>query len=224
MTTTPETTIPVVRSLPGPGEYMCGLTYAGRLLWHSDQDANRIWAIDPRFGEVVRELECKRVRADLTHRDGLLCQIGGRPKRIVLIDPGTGEITGRQEVLPPSGRLTGIESTADGMWMCLRDPAVLQLRDHATMTVRREIPVEGWPSGLTCVNQVVVYAEFDTGLVRAVDTRTGEIIGAVRVEGRPTGMAWDGYSIWYCDFDARRFKAIRVEDVVNSSRWQVPRQ
>lgn len=218
MTTAPAT-IPVVRSLPSPGAYMCGLTWSGGLLWHSDQDAGRIWAVDPRYGDVERELECSRVRADLTYHDGLLCQVGGRPKRIVLVDPESGEVVGTKPVEPSSGRLCGIEMTAAGMWMCLREPAVLQLRDFETMTVQREMPIVGTPSGLTCVNRTVVYAEFETGLVRAVDTTTGLIAGTARVEGRPTGMAWDGYSLWYCDFAARRFKAIRLDDVLHGDRW-----
>ncbi|MFI9005784.1 YncE family protein [Actinosynnema sp. NPDC053489] len=211
---TAPTTIPVVRSLPSPGDYLCGLTWFDRLLWQSDQDAGRIWAVEPGFGEVVRELECDRVRADLTHHDGLLCQVGGRPKRLVLVDPATGGVVGTKAVTPSNGRLCGVEATAEGVWMCLRAPAVLQLRDFETMTVLREIPVEGSPSGLTAVNRTAVYAEFDTGLVRAVDTRTGRITGTARVEGAPTGMAWDGYSLWYCDFRARRLKAIRLDDVL----------
>lgn len=212
---TAPTTIPVVRSLPAPGHYLCGLTWADGLLWHSDQDAGKIWAIHPGFGEVVRELACDRVRADLTHHDGVLCQVGDRPKRIVLVDPATGEVVGTKPVKPSNGRLCGVETSGEGMWMCLRAPAVLQLRDFETMTVLREVPIVGSPSGLTVVNRTVVYGEFDTGLVRAVDTRTGRVVGTAQVEGAPTGMAWDGYSLWYCDFRARRFKAIRLDDVLH---------
>lgn len=211
---TAPTTIPVVRSLPSPGSYLCGLTWFDGLLWQSDQDAGWIWAIEPGFGEVVRELACDRVRADLTHHDGVLWQVGDRPKRIVRVDPRTGDVVGTTAVNPPSGRLCGTEASADGLWMCLRGPAVVQLRDFGTMTVQREIPVEGSPSGLTVVNRTVVYADFEAGLVRAVDTRTGRIVGTARVEGAPTGMAWDGYSLWYCDFRARRLKAIRLDDVL----------
>ncbi|MFD0204386.1 MULTISPECIES: PQQ-binding-like beta-propeller repeat protein [Saccharothrix] len=212
---TAPTTIPVVRSLPSPGSYLCGLTWLDGLLWQSDQDAGRIWAIEPGFGEVVRELRCDRVRADLTDHDGVLWQVGDRPKRIVRVDPRTGEVVGTTAVNPPSGRLCGTETSADGLWMCLREPAVVQLRDFETMGVQREIPVEGSPSGLTVVNHTVVYADFETGLVRAVDTRAGRIVGTARVEGAPTGMAWDGYSLWYCDFRARRLKAIRLDDVLH---------
>ncbi|MBB5803888.1 hypothetical protein F4560_003656 [Saccharothrix ecbatanensis] len=218
MTAAPPT-IPVVRSLPSPGAYMCGLTWSDGLLWHSDQDAGRIWAIDPRYGDVERELECSRVRADLTWWDGQLCQVGGRPKRIVLVDPESGSVVGTKPVEPSSGRLCGTEMSAAGMWMGLRDPAVVQLRDFETMTVQREMPIVGTPSGLTCVNRLVVYGEFETGLVRALDTTTEQIVGTARVEGRPTGMAWDGYSLWYCDFPARRFKAIRLDDVLHGDRW-----
>lgn len=210
--------IPVVRSLPAPGGYMCGLTFDGTHLWYSDQDAERIWAIDPTDGTVVRELVCPWVRADLTYHDGQLCQVGGRPKRIVRIDPATGAVLGHQPVRPSNGRLCGVETGPDGMWMCLRAPAVLQLRDLASMEVKRQLPVEGGPSGLTYVDGTVLYGEFDTGVVRAVDAETGELLVTVTVEGHPTGMAWDGTHVWYCDFASRSFKAFRLDDLWSAGR------
>jgi outer membrane protein assembly factor BamB len=194
---------------------MCGLTWDGYQLWHSDQEALRIYAIDRETGAVRRVIDCPWVRADLANHDGLLCQVGGRPKRIVLVDPATGRTAGQKRVLPASGRLCGIETGPDGMWMCLRAPAVVQLRDMESMTVRREYPVAGSPSGLTYVDGVVVYSEFDGGVVRAVDAGTGEPLGTVPVEGHPTGMTWDGEHLWYCDFATRTIKAIRLEDVLN---------
>src|SRR5262245_5382209 len=101
-------TVPVVRTLPAPGSYMCGLTYLGECLWYSDQVAEKIFAIDPTDGAVVREFDCSRVRADLAHHDDLLCQVGGRPKRIVLVDPTTGDIVGEKPVRPSNGRLCGV--------------------------------------------------------------------------------------------------------------------
>lgn len=206
--------IEVVRSLPGPAGYMCGLTWDGRWLWHSDQDAARIYAIDPTDGAVRRSFTCRRVRADLTYAEGLLCQIGGRPKRIVLVDPASGEIVGTKPVLPANGRVTGLELGPEGMWLCLRAPAVVQLRDYATMTVRREHPVTGAPSGLTYAEGHVLYAEFEEGLLHAVDAATGKPRATVRVQGHPTGLTWDGELVWYCDFAARRFKAVRLADVL----------
>lgn len=206
-------TVPVMRSLPAPGDYACGLTFDGEHLWFSDQDAGKIFAVDPATGAVVRELDCPMVRADLAFHDGRLCQVGGRPKRVVVVDPATGAIVAEKPVRPSNGRLCGIEMGPDGMWMCLRNPPVLQLRDVETMTVRRELPVEGSPSGLTYVDGIVLYGEFDEGIVRAVDTGTGEMLATVAVEGRPTGMTWDGEHVWYCDFSARSVRAIRLDDV-----------
>lgn len=213
-----QTNVPVLSSLPAPGNYLCGLTWDGRHLWHSDQDAGTIVAVDPAGGSVVRTLGCSRVRADLTYHDGRLCQVGGRPKRILLIDPETGDIVDQKQVHPPSGRLCGIEMGPEGMWMCLRNPAVVQLRDFDTMSVQRELPVEGAPSGLTYVDGVVLYSEFEGGVVRAVDTVTGALLAAVTVAGHPTGMTWDGKRLWYCDFETRRFNAIRLGDVVKAAR------
>jgi hypothetical protein len=177
-----------------------------------------MYAVDPATGSVARDFRCAWIRADLAYHDGLLYQVGGRPKRLVLVDPRTGRTEGQKRVEPSSGRLTGIEMGPEGMWMCLRAPDVVQLRDLETMSVLVEHPIQGSPSGLTYVDGVVVYAEFEAGVVRAVDGVTGEPLGAVRVEGRPTGTTWDGEHIWYCDFAARAFKAIRLDDVLNGRR------
>jgi DNA-binding beta-propeller fold protein YncE len=209
-----RTTIPVLRSLPAPGTYLCGLTWDGRHLWHSDQEAGTIVAIDPATGSVRRILLCSRVRADLAYHDGRLCQVGGRPKRILLIDTVTGDIVDQKQVPPPSGRLCGIEMSPQGMWMCLRNPAVVQLRDFGTMSVQRELPVQGAPSGLTYVGGVVFYSDFEGEVIRAVDTKTGTLLAVASVAGRPTGMTWDGEQLWYCNFEARQFNAIHPNDVL----------
>jgi hypothetical protein len=211
-------TVPVVRSVSAPAGYLCGLTWDGVKLWHSDQDAGKIWALDPVTGAVSRTIDCGWVRADLTYHDGLLWQVGGRPKRLVLIDPGTGRVVGQKQVLPASGRLCGIEIGPEGAWMCLRSPSVLQLRDLETMTVQAEFPIEGAPSGATYAHGVVVYGEFEVGLLRAVDTATGELLDTLQVAGHPTGMAWDGEHIWYCDFAARAVKAVSLDVLAGRGR------
>lgn len=210
----PTTTAAVVRTLPGPGAYMCGLTWDGTHLWHSDQDAATIVAVDPADGRVVRQHACGWVRADLTHDGTQLYQVGGRPKRLVVVDPDDGHIVEHREVPPHSGRLTGLEMVPEGLWMCLRGPTVVQLRDVATMAVRRELPALGTsPSGLTWADGLVVYGDFDDAVLRAMDPATGAQVGAVAVVGRPTGVTWDGALLWYCDFPARSFRALELSEV-----------
>jgi hypothetical protein len=209
-------TLPVPREhcLPAPGTYLCGLTWDGRHLWHSDQAAERIYAIDPADGAVVRTFACPPVRADLAYDGEVLCQIGGRPKRLVLVDPHTGEITGQRAILPASGRVTGAELSPEGLWLVLRGPNTIQLRAYPELTVTREHVVPGaGPSGLTYANGLVVYGEFEPGLLHAVDAATGAHVATAQLQGRPTGITWDGERLWYCDFPARALRAVALASV-----------
>jgi len=202
-------------SLRAPANYLCGLTWDGVHLWHSDQGAAKIFAIDRTDGSIVREFGCASVRADLAYDGSMLCQVGGRPKRIVLVDPDTGEVTGRRDVLPASGRLTGIEIGPEGMWMCLRSPMVVQLRDYPAMTVRREYNVPGSaPSGLTYARGTVVFGDFEEGRLHAIDAASGAHLGSAYVAGRPTGVTWDGERLWYCDFPNHLLRTVELEDVL----------
>jgi hypothetical protein len=205
---------PVVRSLPAPTSYMCGLTWDGSRLWHSDQDQNLIVAVDPENGRVVRRLACAQVRADLTHDGRHLLQIGGRPKRLVVIDADDGHVVGHRELLPASGRTTGAEFGSEGLWTVLRSPTTLQLRARDDLAILREFPVDGEsPSGLTVAGDVVVHGDFDDGVLRATDSRTGAPLGRLDVPGRPTGVTWDGSLVWYCDFPGRAFRAVPLAAV-----------
>jgi hypothetical protein len=210
-------TAPVVRALPAPGQYLCGLTFDRGRLWHSDQDAGRIWALDPGTGEVTTTFGSDRVRADLTTVDGLLAQVGGRPKRLVLFDPGTGEEVGERAVHPPSGRLCGVETAPEGIWAGLVNPSVVQLRDPVGLQVLREFTVPGVPSGLTVAAGLVVYSDFGAGVIRALHPETGGLVGEVAVEGHPTGTTWDGEHVWYCDFAGRRLAALRLADITGGA-------
>lgn len=173
-----------------------------------------MFAVDPGTGEVLRGFDCAWVRADLTFHDGELWQVGGRPKRVLRLDPATGRQLGERAVLPANGRLCGVEAGPEGLWMCLREPAVVQLRDYDTMTVQHEVPVAGNPSGLTYARGVVVYSDFEDCLIRAVSPVSGEVLAEVRVEGHPVGMTWDGTAVWYCDFSARQIRAIDADHLL----------
>ena len=202
-------------ALATPGEYPCGLTWDGTHLWHSDQGALGIYAIDPADGRIARRFACGLVRADLAFDGTYLYQIGGRPKRFVVLDRDTGAVAAQRAIPPPSGRVTGAELGPEGMWVLLRGPMVVQLRDRDRMTVLREYPVPGaTPSGLTYARGTVVYGDFEAGALHAVDAATGDHVGSAAVAGRPTGLTWDGERLWYCDFPNRVVSALALGELV----------
>jgi streptogramin lyase len=205
------------RRFASPGTYLCGLTWDGLRLWHSDQEAASIYALDATTGAVLATFDCPPVRADLAYDGTLLCQVGGRPKRLVLVDPGTGAIAGQKEIPPASGRVTGIEFGPQGLWMCLRDPMVVQLRDYASMQVMREFAVPGSsPAGLTYAQGRVVYGEFNAQELHAIDPDDGAHVGVCTIAGHPTGLTWDGARLWYCDFRRRAIRSLPAQRLLGS--------
>ncbi|WP_328612059.1 hypothetical protein OG943_12790 [Amycolatopsis sp. NBC_00345] len=204
--------VSVIRSLPAPGAYLCGLTWDGRSLWHSDQQAGEVYELDPDTGAVLRTIPCPGARADLTVHDGQLWQIGERPKRFLVLDPGTGETVERRAVRPSSGRICGAEARPEGVWVCLRQPPVVQLRSTGTVEVLREFPVAGNPSGLTEADGVVYYTDFEDVVIRGYDVATEEQVFAQPATGSPTGLTYDGRYLWYCDFPGRALRAIAPLD------------
>jgi hypothetical protein len=210
-----DRTAATIQTLPAPGKYLCGLTWDGTHLWHSDQEASQVYAVERADGCVVRQFVCRSVRADLAFDGVHLCQIGERPKRLVLVDRDSGATVGTRPIDPPSGRATGAELAPEGLWLLLRGPSVVQLRDYPAMTVRREYAVPGdSPSGLTYADGVLACGDFEAGVVHALDARTGHLLACARLEGHPTGMTWDGEHLWYCDFPARALRAIDLDDVL----------
>jgi hypothetical protein len=195
------------RTLPSPGTYLCGLAWDGTNFWHSDQLAGTMYALDPVDGSVLRAFPCPGARADLTYGEGLLYQIGERPKRLLVIDPATGELVGRKPIKPSNGLVCGVEWAPEGFWLCLRRPGRIQLRDVATMTIQQEFLVDGSPSGLTVAGRTVYYSDFEGQNLRGYDTVSGEQVFYADVPGRPTGMTYDESDIWYADFPAKLFRA-----------------
>lgn len=202
-----------VASIPGPSDYMCGLTWSGRRLWHSDQEAKQLYALDRSTGAVERQFRCASVRADLAWSGTHLWQIGMRPKRFLVISEDDGSQQERVAITPSNGRVTGAEFGPDGIWMLLRAPQVIQLRTVSgdETTISREFAVPGeHPSGLTYADGVVYYGDFDQQLIRGIDVVTEEVVLEYPAAGSPTGLAWDGALLWYCDFQARRVRALEL--------------
>jgi len=199
--------------IPAPGTHLCGLAWDGTTLWHSDAGTATIYALDPQTGTVRFSLRCPGVRTDLTWAGELLVQVIDTPKRLCYLRP-TGGVAGFQPVEPPTTVLCGLEASGDQLWLGYEVPPTIQLRDLETLTVQRELPVEGRIAGLTCLPNLVIYADHENSLIRSVDAISGEIVGRLKVSGSPTGLTWDGSRLWYCDYDSHEICAIEPDGLL----------
>jgi hypothetical protein len=68
------------REFPAPGSHLCGLTWDGSQMWHSDAGTSTIYAIDPASGEIRAKIPCPGVRTDLTWTGAHLIKTVEQPK------------------------------------------------------------------------------------------------------------------------------------------------
>ena len=54
------------RVIPSPGSHMCGLTWDGHFLWHSDGSTNQLYCFDLSTNQLLRSLPCPEVRTGLS--------------------------------------------------------------------------------------------------------------------------------------------------------------
>jgi hypothetical protein len=198
------------RLFPLPGEYPCGLAWDGESFWHSDQRAGQIFRMDGSSGAVRGAFSCRSARADLTYREGLLYQIGMRPKRLLVISRETGARQGVKRIEPSNGRVTGVDVHPDGFVMCLRGPSVIQVRDFESMSVCQEIPIEGSVSGLAVYDDYALVGDFPGRCMRGYHLPSGGLACQVDLIGSPTGLCAAGDTIWYADFHGRSLRALKV--------------
>ncbi|GAB3974154.1 hypothetical protein GCM10029978_055060 [Actinoallomurus acanthiterrae] len=202
-----------VRDIPVHAMKLCGLTWTGQYLWFSDAVRNRIAALDPATGQVIRSHPCPGVRTDLTTIGGHLVQVAGADRVLRFIDPESGEILRELPNPRPGNTLCGLEATRHGLWLGYEDLRTIDLRDLDDLRLVTSVPVRHRIAGVTVSDVYLAYADYRGATINILELASGREVASISVNGNPTGIAWDGSFIWYCDYTTFQLRAIEVPGI-----------
>lgn len=200
-----------LRNFAAPGEHLCGLTWDGKYLWHSDASTDRIYCLDPRTGGVMREIPCEQVRTDLGYDGSSLWQIAGIPKHIRVLDVRTGEVQDEIDLGPNAEMACGLMVDGAQYWIGFKDEVsgVIERRSKVNHAVLAEYFTLPHVDGLAKVGGTLWHTSFSDRLLVALDIDTKEELKRYILPGEPTGMCWDGERFWYNDYSHHRIAAVR---------------
>lgn len=158
---------------------------------------------------MLAEIPCLEVRTDLAFDGTNLWQIAGLPKRIVVVEPATGDV--QQEI--PLGRdaehACGLAITAGKYYVAFERLAKIEAHNQGDRKSTREYAVLPRVAGLEIVEDTLWYTEYEKSLLVGLDLASGQEIYRFRVPGNPTGLCWDGERFWYSNFTNRVLSAVR---------------
>lgn len=206
----------VQRSFQAPGTSLCGLTWDGSYLWHSDGTTDLIYRLDPLTGETLGRVDCAQVRTELVYEGGVLWQIAGQPKRIVKIDPESGNRIDSMDLGIKVEHICGLDVDDQRFWLSQKDTGDIEARSK--YTGEREVMYNvGEPAdGIVVLNDTIWYTSYSNRVLGAFDRTTKDIVAREQIAGKPTGICWDGDLIWYCDYERNQINAVQVTGDIES--------
>ena len=177
-------------------EDIAGLTYDGERVWFAAGD--RIVALDPDSGRIVRELDVPGHAG--TAFDGKhLFQIA--EDRIQKIDPATGRVLSTIPS-PGKGGDSGLAWAEGSLWVGhYRERKIYEI-DPETGAIRRTIPSNRFVTGVTWVDGELWHGtwEGDQSELRHIDAQTGEVLESLELPQGVfvSGLEADGKDRFYC--------------------------
>ena len=177
-------------------EKVHGLTFDGERVWFAAGD--RIVALDPASGELVREL---RVPAHAgTAFDGKhLFQIA--EDRIQKVDPATGRVLATIPA-PGNGGDSGLAWAEGSLWVGhYRERRIYEI-DPETGAIRHTISTNRFVTGVTWVDGELWHGAWDNdaSALRHIDARSGESLDSLELPQGVfvSGLESDGKDRFYC--------------------------
>lgn len=202
-----------VRSLPAPGEHLCGVAWDGRHLWYSDGSTHIIYQLNPVTGEVRTELSCKDVRTCLDFDGKNLWQIAGKPKRIRLIRPTDGAVLGEVAFDGDADAICALHVERDRYWLGSKTTGIIAEHDGHDHHVRRQWQTTDSVHGLARVHDVLWYTSYPAQQMVGWDTSQNAEVARFDLPGHPTGMCRGPQdTFWYCDYTNRCLTQVAVKE------------
>ena len=187
---------------------VAGVTFDGQRVWFAAGD--RIVALDPTTGEIVRSLDVAGhagTAFDGTH----LYQIA--EDRIQKIEPATGRVLATIPS-PGKGGDSGLAWAEGSLWVGhYRERKIYEI-DPATGAIRRTIQSNRFVTGVTWVDGELWHGtwEGDASELRHIDAQTGEVIETLELPQGVfvSGLESDGKDRFYCGgADSGTVRAVR---------------
>ena len=179
-----------------PSASVAGVSFDGTHVWAATGE--RLLAIDPRSGEVVRALE--RACDAGTAFDGKhLWQIA--QSRIDKIDPATGTVLASIPA-PAGGGDSGLTWAEGSLWVGNYRGRKIHQVDPATGAIQRTIESNRFVTGVTWVDGELWHGtwEEDKSELRRIDAGSGDVLTRLEMPAgtNVSGLESDGADLLYC--------------------------
>ena len=179
-----------------PSASVAGVSFDGTHVWAATGE--RLLAIDPRSGEVVRALE--RACDAGTAFDGKhLWQIA--QSRIDKIDPATGAVLASIPA-PAGGGDSGLTWAEGSLWVGNYRGRKIHQVDPATGAIQRTIESNRFVTGVTWVDGELWHGtwEEDKSELRRIDAGSGDVLTRLEMPAgtNVSGLESDGADLLYC--------------------------
>ena len=182
---------------PFPGmDHIHGVTFDGAQVWFARGES--MVALDPRSGELVRELP---VTADAGAAfDGeYLWQLAD--DRIQKVDPRSGQVVSTIPA-PAHGRDSGLTWAEGTLWVGEYRARKIHQVDAKTGTILRTIESDRFVTGVSWVNGELWHGtlEAEQSELRRINPETGEVLERLELPAgvAVSGLEADGAGVFYC--------------------------
>ncbi|GAK14147.1 YncE family protein [Geomicrobium sp. JCM 19039] len=197
----------IIRRVEAPGKHLCGLSWDGKRIWHSDGKENYIYSL--MNNQFIEQIKMTNIRTDLTVHGNRIFQIAGlHKKEICVLTKTEGKLLTKLRLDRHDG-LCGMEYYNEGLWLGYKDPGEIiyySLRENKVMDryyVNKNI------AGLTydSDNEIVVFADFDESSINFFQLNTCKLM-TEELDFQATGLTFDGENFWIADFFNHEVKVL----------------